>query len=150
MQLSLHKSLDPETHLRIGRALAPLREEGVLIVGSGMSYHNLGMMFSPRGDTAATAFDAWLGEAIRDPATREQKLRDWRAAPGGREAHPREEHLLPLMVAAGAADGDRGVRSFGETIIASQSLDFSSVRFKATPRWQLLTSSIRSDRHPPI
>lgn len=116
MQLSLQQGLDPSLHLAIGRALAPLRERGVLIVGSGMSYHNLAAMFSGRGAEAATAFDAWLGEAVRDPQTRDEKLAAWRSAPGGRESHPRAEHLLPLMVAAGAADGDSGVRTFNESI----------------------------------
>jgi len=116
MQLSLQQSLDPAMHLAIGRALAPLRERGILIVGSGMSYHNLAAMFSGRGAPAASAFDAWLGEAIRDPRTRDGKLAAWREAPGGRESHPRPEHLLPLMVAAGAADGDPGMRSFAESI----------------------------------
>jgi aromatic ring-opening dioxygenase catalytic subunit (LigB family) len=116
LQLSLQKDLDPALHLRMGRALAPLRDEGVLIVGSGMSYHNLRDLFSGRGADAAASFDAWLGEAVADPKTRDLKLTAWRSAPGGREAHPREEHLLPLMVAAGAADGDVGVRSFGDSI----------------------------------
>ncbi len=117
LQLSLHESLDPALHLRMGRALAPLREEGVLIVGSGMSYHNLSALFSGRGDEAAASFDTWLGEAVRDPETRDAKLAAWRSAPGGREAHPREEHLIPLMVAAGAADGDSGVRTFHDSIV---------------------------------
>jgi aromatic ring-opening dioxygenase catalytic subunit (LigB family) len=116
MQLSLQQSLDPGVHIAIGRALAPLRERGILIVGSGMSYHNLAAMFSGRGAEAAASFDAWLGEAVRDPRMREEKLIAWRSAPGGRESHPRAEHLIPLMVAAGAADGDSGVRSFGELI----------------------------------
>ena len=103
-------------HLQIGKALAPLRERGVLIVGSGMSYHNLAAMFSGRGGEAAQAFDTWLHDAVRDPATRDQKLIAWRSAPGGRESHPREEHLIPLMVAAGAADGDPGIRTFSESI----------------------------------
>jgi len=116
MQLSLLQSLDPGVHLAIGRALAPLRERGILIVGSGMSYHNLAAMFSGRGAEAAASFDEWLGEAVQDPQTRDTNLTSWRSAPGGRESHPREEHLIPLMVAAGAADGDSGVRSFGESI----------------------------------
>lgn len=116
LQLSLQESLDPALHLGIGRALAPLRERGVLIAGTGMSYHNLAAMFSGRGGDAAAAFDAWLGHAVADPATRDQKLARWRDAPGGTESHPREEHLIPLMVAAGAADGDPGVRAFGESI----------------------------------
>jgi aromatic ring-opening dioxygenase catalytic subunit (LigB family) len=116
LQLSLQKSLDPALHLKIGQALAPLRQQGVLIVGSGMSYHNLAAMFSGGGAVAAAAFDAWLNEAVSDPATRAEKLAAWRSAPGGRESHPREEHLLPLMVAAGAAGGDSAVRTFSEAI----------------------------------
>jgi aromatic ring-opening dioxygenase catalytic subunit (LigB family) len=116
MQLSLQQSLDAAVHIALGRELAPLRDRGVLIVGSGMSYHNLAAMFSGGGAEGAAAFDAWLGEAVRDPRTRDEKLISWRSAPGGRESHPRAEHLMPLMVAAGAADGDEGVRSFGESI----------------------------------
>jgi aromatic ring-opening dioxygenase catalytic subunit (LigB family) len=120
LQLSLQAGLDPALHLALGRALAPLRDQGVLIVGSGMSYHNLADMFSGRGAAAAAAFDAWLGDAVRDPAVREQSLTRWREAPGGAASHPREEHLIPLMVAAGAARDDRGIRSFGESIGGKQ------------------------------
>jgi len=116
MQLSLQQGLDPGQHLAIGRALAPLRKQGVLIVGSGMSYHNLAAMFSGGGAEAAVAFDAWLEEAVTDTEARERRLTAWRDAPGGRESHPRAEHLLPLMVAAGAAVGDRAIRDFSESI----------------------------------
>ncbi len=116
MQLSLQHSLDPAMHLAIGRALAPLRAQGVLIVGSGMSYHNLAAMFSGGGAAAAAAFDGWLAEAVGDPAISDARMPGWRSSPGGREWHPRSEHLLPLMVAAGAADGDLGVRTFNESI----------------------------------
>ena len=120
VQLSLNRNRDAATHLAIGRALAPLRDEHVLIVGSGMSYHNLADMFSGRGAEAAAAFDTWLGDAVQDPATRDQLLAKWREAPEGAASHPREEHLIPLMVAAGAAQGDRGIRSFGESIGGKQ------------------------------
>jgi aromatic ring-opening dioxygenase catalytic subunit (LigB family) len=120
LQLSLQAGLDAETHLQLGRALAPLREQGVLIVGSGMSYHNLADLFSGRGAESAAAFDAWLGQAMADPATREEQLVRWREAPGGAASHPREEHLIPLMVAAGAAPGDPAVRSFNESIGGKQ------------------------------
>jgi aromatic ring-opening dioxygenase catalytic subunit (LigB family) len=120
LQLSLQASLDPGLHLALGRALAPLRDQGVLIVGSGMSYHNLADLFSGRGAEAAAAFDTWLGEAVQDPTTRDQMLSNWRDAPGGAASHPREEHLIPLMVAAGAAPGEPGVRSFGESIGGKQ------------------------------
>jgi len=111
--LSLASSLDPALHLAAGRALAPLRDEGVLIVGSGMSWHNLrGYM---RADTLfrSREFDAWLTGAVEAPVEeRERLLRGWAEAPEARFAHPREEHLIPLMVAAGAAEGDAGRRVF--------------------------------------
>ena len=116
LQMSLQRSLDPKLHLRIGKALAPLRDQGVLIVGSGMSYHNLAAMFSGGGAAASVMFDAWLNEAVLDTAAREEKLVAWRSAPGGPESHPREEHLIPLMVAAGAANGDKAVRAFSDTL----------------------------------
>jgi aromatic ring-opening dioxygenase catalytic subunit (LigB family) len=107
LQLSLKRGLDPQEHLALGRALAPLRDEGVLIVGSGLSYHNL-RMFGPAAKAPSAAFDQWLRDAMLDAtaAQRAASLRDWQAAPAARQAHPREEHLLPLMVAAGAAGDD--------------------------------------------
>src|SRR5690606_7776586 len=60
VQLSLVRGLGPGTHLRVGRALAPLRDEGVLIVGSGMSYHNMRGFGTARGEQDAERFDAWL------------------------------------------------------------------------------------------
>jgi len=120
VQLSLRGDLDPAAHLAIGRALAPLRDEGVLIVGSGMSYHNLRRFWSTDAQDvdAARAFDAWLATAVevRDAAEREARLVDWTNAPGARTAHPRSEHLLPLMVAAGAAGQDRGTRTYSDRI----------------------------------
>ena len=117
LQLSLQQRLDPAEHLAIGAALAPLRDEGVLIIGSGMSYHNLRDFFSPRGEEAAEAFDAWLTRALADSDGREAELAAWSQAPGARACHPREEHLLPLMVAAGAAKGEPGVRTFAGDIM---------------------------------
>jgi aromatic ring-opening dioxygenase catalytic subunit (LigB family) len=116
LQMSLQRSLDPALHLALGRALAPLRDRGVLIVGSGMSYHNLAALFSGGGGAAASAFDDWLTSAVHDPAARDAELTRWRHAPGGRESHPREEHLIPLMVAAGAGGQDPGVRTFSGSI----------------------------------
>jgi aromatic ring-opening dioxygenase catalytic subunit (LigB family) len=108
IQLSLVAGLSPETHLRLGRALAPLRDEGVFIVGSGMSYHNLREMFDrERAAPVAEAFDAWLRNAAAKPAAeRDAALAHWAEAPGAKRAHPREEHLIPLLVIAGAAGED--------------------------------------------
>jgi len=108
VQLSLKTGLDPATHLGMGRALSSLRDEGVLIVGSGLSYHNLREFFSPRAWGPSKEFDAWLNGALLggSSADRSKLLTAWKSAPSARAAHPREEHLLPLMVAVGAAGDD--------------------------------------------
>ena len=120
VQLSLRADLDPAAHVAIGRALAPLRDEGVLIVGSGMSYHNLRRFWSTdvADVEAARAFDAWLAESVEpaDAASREARLVAWADAPGARAAHPRSEHLLPLMVVAGAGGGDGGRRTYTDRV----------------------------------
>jgi aromatic ring-opening dioxygenase catalytic subunit (LigB family) len=116
VQLSLKAGLDPREHLAMGRALAPLRDEGVFIVGSGMTFHNLRAFRDPRSAPAAEAFDAWLREAATGaPAERDRRLADWARAPAARATHPREEHLLPLMVVAGAAGDDRGTIPYNGT-----------------------------------
>jgi len=113
--LSLAASLDPALHLAAGRALEPLRDEGVLIVGSGMSFHNLRAYMRPETSERARAFDGWLTDAVESPATaRNTLLGDWREAPFAAFAHPREEHLIPLMVAAGAGGDGPGTRIFGD------------------------------------
>jgi aromatic ring-opening dioxygenase catalytic subunit (LigB family) len=120
VQLSLKRGLDPAEHLAMGRALAPLRDEGVFIVGSGMSFHNMGA-FRGGGRGAlghAAAFDGWLQETMALPsADRDGRLSQWASAPSARQAHPREEHLLPLMVVAGAAGADRGLTAYRGSII---------------------------------
>ncbi len=109
VQLSLERGLDPARHLAMGRALAPLRDEGVFLVGSGMSYHNMRGFRAPGADEHAERFDAWLRETSRrDAVARDAALARWMDAPAAREVHPREEHLLPLMVVAGAAGSDAG------------------------------------------
>jgi aromatic ring-opening dioxygenase catalytic subunit (LigB family) len=115
VQLSLKAGLDPAEHLAIGRALAKLRDEGVFIVGSGMSYHNMKGFFTsdPSFAQQAKTFDAWLCESTcRDAASRDALLTNWRNAPAAQQAHPREEHLIPLMVIAGAAGDDLATVAF--------------------------------------
>ena len=127
VQLSLKAGLDPGGHLAAGRALEPLRREGVLIVGSGMSYHNLQGFFGGAGERA-DAFDAWLTDAVCHPdvETRGARLRQWARAPAARQAHPREEHLIPLLVAAGAAGSDIGRLVFSDRIMGAR---ISAYRF---------------------
>jgi aromatic ring-opening dioxygenase catalytic subunit (LigB family) len=101
--LSLDQSLDAAQHIAAGQALAPLRDEGVLIIGSGMSFHNLRGYSSPETPERARAFDTWLTAAVKSSAPeRNALLAKWQTAPFAAYAHPREEHLIPLMVAAGA------------------------------------------------
>ncbi len=117
LQLSLKRGLDPEEHLAMGRALAPLRDEGVFLIGSGMTYHNL-RAFGPAASPVSEAFDAWLRETTTlDSVARDRGLAAWARAPSARQAHPREEHLLPLMVMAGAAGTDRGTTAYSGTIL---------------------------------
>ena len=132
VQLSLQEGLDPARHLEIGRALKPLREEGVLIIASGQSYHNMrGFMGAGgRADPAAEAFDTWLREAMLDGQARDRALLDWEQAPGARQAQPREDHLLPLMVAAGAATGEPGRVAFHGHALGKP---ISGFRFGCTP-----------------
>lgn len=112
IQLSLQQGLDPATHLAIGRALKPLREHGVLIIGSGQTYHNMRGFGGTGPDLKAEAFDAWLRQVVITPDTRDQSLIDWEHAPGARDAQPHEDHLLPLMVVAGAASGEKATVDF--------------------------------------
>jgi aromatic ring-opening dioxygenase catalytic subunit (LigB family) len=94
-----------------------LRDEGVLIVGAGMSFHNMRGYGRPSSTEPSRQFDAWLAEAVTaDPAARSEALMRWADAPSGRFAHPREEHLLPLMIAAGASEA-AGERVYSELVM---------------------------------
>jgi aromatic ring-opening dioxygenase catalytic subunit (LigB family) len=118
IQLSLRAGLDPAEHLAMGRALAPLREEGVFILGSGMSFHNMRSFNTAPARDPSRRFDAWLAEVARDePSKRDAALASWTEAPSARACHPREEHLLPLMVVAGAAGDDRGEQVFHDEVM---------------------------------
>jgi aromatic ring-opening dioxygenase catalytic subunit (LigB family) len=127
IQLSLQEGLEPERHLAIGRALEPLRDEGVLIIGSGMSYHNMRGFMTGAGRGDSERFDRWLAAAVeKSTEARATDLVGWMKAPSARESHPREEHLLPLMVAAGAAGNDQGKAVFTDNVMGVQ---VSAIRF---------------------
>jgi aromatic ring-opening dioxygenase catalytic subunit (LigB family) len=109
VQISLRADYDAQAHLQAGRLLAPLREQGVLILGSGSSYHNLRHR-GPEAVEPSRRFDGWLQDTLTRAPPRERwaRLADWEQAPAARAAHPSEDHLLPLMVAAGAAEQEAG------------------------------------------
>jgi aromatic ring-opening dioxygenase catalytic subunit (LigB family) len=134
VQLSMRLGYDPAEHIAVGRAIAKLREENVLIVGSGLSYHNMRAM-GPAGEQASKTFDGWLQQTLVQATgtTRSQKLVDWSTAPAARQAHPREDHLIPLMVAVGAAEGEQGAVVYHEEGLFG-GITASSFRFGEVPR----------------
>jgi len=119
VQLSLKAGLDPGAHLAAGQALEPLRDQGILLVGSGMSYHNMRGFGATSATPLSEAFDSALTEAVSLPSARlrNERLDAWTAFTHARSCHPREEHLLPLMVAAGAAGADSGRRIFSDHVM---------------------------------
>lgn len=113
VELSVQPGQSAAHHIAVGRALAPLRAENVLVMGSGGAVHNLRTLERGRpGNPVAWArdFDEWLDEQFREG--RDQALEAYRTeAPGAALAHPRDEHLLPAFVAYGAGGpGGRGQR----------------------------------------
>jgi len=128
LQLSLKKGLSPQEHIALGKALAPLRDEGVLIIGSGMSFHSIPRLMG-RGSgsgPASHAFDDWLTRTAASDIT---GLTQWASAPGAHECHPREEHLIPMMVVAGAAAGDPARRSYHEDSLGNTGIAISAFQF---------------------
>jgi aromatic ring-opening dioxygenase catalytic subunit (LigB family) len=132
LQLSLKAGYDPAEHIRVGGLLAPLRGEGVLIIGSGLSYHDLRGLRGGAGAQASATFDRWLNETLvnSSPDERRRRLLQWSAAPAARAAHPREDHLIPLMVAVGAAGDDPGARIYHQSDFMG-AITVSSYRFGA-------------------
>jgi 4,5-DOPA dioxygenase extradiol len=140
VQLSLRSGLDIATHMKIGEALAPLREEGVLIIGSGQTTHNLGEFGAPgRPEKWAMDFTEWVRRTLEDvggtdlSAARQSMLNIMREAPNAARCHPRIEHLVPLHVAfaAGAAppstqcsaDAFSAKRIYSQMVLGTMSLD---------------------------
>ena len=131
LQLSLKHGYSPAEHLAVGRALAPLRDEGVLILGSGLSFHNLRLR-GPAAAAPSKAFDDWLHTTLErsTPDERTARLLRWDSAPSARIAHPQEDHLLPLMVALGAAENEAATTAYHE-VMAGTGWTVSSWRFGA-------------------
>lgn len=133
VMLSLKSGYDAREHIRVGEALAPLRDEGVLIMGSGLTYHNMRGFGRDESTPVAEAFEAYLHTAIRQNSAdmRNEMLVNWESGPGARLAHPREDHLLPLMVVSGAAGDDRGRTLF---IDHAMKVPMASYEFGAAAR----------------
>ena len=129
LQISLHHNLDPLMHLNIGKALRPLLKENVLIIGSGFSFHNMGQFdFSGRDieDLRNNTFQDKLIEIccnVKDEEKRRELIINWENIPGSRYCHPREEHLLPLMVCVGLAE-DVGEKVFDDYILGKRATAF--------------------------
>lgn len=116
-QVSILKSYDPARHFALGRALSALRREGVMIIGSGLSYHNLRRL-GPAGAAPSAAFDAWLNQTMQlPPDERTARLKDWAKAPCARDCHPAEDHLVPLFVALGAAEDETAACVYHESAV---------------------------------
>jgi len=110
VQLSLLHSLDASAHIQMGKALADVEYDNLLIIGSGFSFHNLRAFFTPvtkETQSMNAAFEHWLIETCSssglDETERMHRLLQWEQAPNARYCQPREEHLLPLHVCYGVA-----------------------------------------------
>jgi 4,5-DOPA dioxygenase extradiol len=111
--MSIEASLSPSLHYKIGQALAPLRKEDVLIVCSGQATHNMRIRTNDLDGKPpaawATSFVEWLEEVAYDPTKHTAAVAEqWRDAAGAKQAHPREDHLVPFFVALGASMGQPG------------------------------------------
>ena len=137
VQLSLHAQNDPELHLEIGRAIEPLRGEGVLLVGSGGVTHDAGLAASPddRGPLPewARRFDAWVIEIVTRaaPYARSRGLAQYREHEHALKAQPTDDHFMPLLVVAGAASVDKSRDNVGELVhtAAQRGQSMSAFRF---------------------
>lgn len=127
IQLSIKHNYSPDEHMKMGEALRPLREEGILIIGSGLTYHNLRKFFNQTGAEPSRSFEQWLTMAMLAPADqRHEALLHWEKASFARDAHPREDHLVPLFVVAGAAGSDTGARVFSDRVFG---IEMASYQF---------------------
>jgi aromatic ring-opening dioxygenase catalytic subunit (LigB family) len=117
VQVSLYHNEDPLAHYRLGEAVAALRDENIVIIGTGMTVHNLRDMRTAFGRAQplpyAVSFDNALKEAVEaEPSVRRERMAEVTKRPDARQAHPWMDHLMPVYVAAGAAGEDKGVQTW--------------------------------------
>ncbi|KHO01276.1 Extradiol ring-cleavage dioxygenase, class III enzyme, subunit B [Metarhizium album ARSEF 1941] len=137
VQVSLFKSESPSAHYALGRAVSALRDEGVVIIGAGMSVHNLADLYTLlEGNTTplpyTVSFDNALKEAVEaDPELREDKMAAVCKRPDARQAHPYMDHLMPVFVAAGAAYEDKAQQTW---TLHEGSMGWAQYRFGHVPQ----------------
>jgi len=123
LQVSLKKNLDISDHLKLGETLQPLRDEGVLIVGSGMTTHNMSRMGNDSTPDWCVQFTDWFHDALTNPAhspdERKRTLLACRQVPSLASAHPRIEHFMPSIVACAAAGYRPGAILYNQTVLGA-------------------------------
>jgi len=128
IQISLQHNFDTPTHLEIGRALRELLSENVLIIGSGFSFHNM-KAFENSEEVADPLNDEFQDKLIEicctdmEERSRREQMLNWEHIPNARYCHPREEHLMPLLVCVGASEGS-GTKIFDNYIMGKRALAF--------------------------
>lgn len=128
-QLSLLRGLNAAAHLQLGRALRPLLDQNILVIGSGFSFHNMRAFFNQElgaPDPQNEAFQDWLIETCTGDLSESERLNallHWEQAPNARYCHPREEHLLPVLVCAAMA-GSPAELIFNDQILGKRSVGF--------------------------
>jgi 4,5-DOPA dioxygenase extradiol len=133
VQISMRPNQPPTYFFELGRALEPLRHEGVLIVGSGSITHNLYEFRGPRAtvEPYVTEFTTWIAQALATGNV--EDLLDYRhRAPHAERAHPTDEHLMPLMFALGAAGAGANARRFAESDIRYGMLAMDAYAFDSS------------------
>ncbi|KAI1411363.1 LigB-domain-containing protein [Hypoxylon sp. FL1857] len=135
VQVSLYANQDVEMHCRLGQAVASLRDDNIVIIGAGMSVHNLRDFLATRGDPRPLPYTVSFDEALKDavespPSERQARMREVAKRPDARQAHPRFDHLMPVYVAAGAAGDDAGKRTW---TLHEGSMGWSQYRFGQVP-----------------
>lgn len=137
VQVSLFKSESPRDHYTLGRAVSRLRDEGVVIIGAGMTVHNLrDMHVMSAGNTAPLPYAVTFDDAVKaavevDPSVREERMAEVCGRPDARQAHPFMDHLMPLFIAAGAAHDDWGRQTW---TMQEGSFGWAQYRFGDLPR----------------
>ncbi|KAK3331027.1 Extradiol ring-cleavage dioxygenase, class III enzyme, subunit B [Apodospora peruviana] len=137
VQVSLFENEDPDAHYRLGQAVSPLRDEGIVIICTGMTVHNLRdfrlAMAQPLGKPLpyAVSFDNALKEAVESPVdVRQTKMAEVTKRPDARQAHPWMDHLMPVYIAAGAAGDDLGKQTW---TMPEGSMAWAQYRFGDVP-----------------